>query len=235
MPSVHVMMSRTRGLKPEDTKWVQAFFEQKEGAILTDDDVISLEESDRRIIACQFVMYFVAFLMVHVLFSFALPILISKPNRVVVRPNVQEKDAFWRNFSLPHLAVIFEDGAVYDWSLHSDKSPSRGKMIKLPKSSKYHGYSDDKGILYFIDGEIRRPATKVHPSLNDLGHLQVPFKPVYDQQPGMEESFDYAVSVGHYFWLMFASSAMGHFFSTPFCRYFLLLSFILPKSFTCRS
>ena len=59
-----------------------------------------------------------------------------------------------RAFPQTNLALIYTDGTVYQISLQEQKS--KGLLLQLPKSKKYHGYSDAKGILYFIDGELRK-------------------------------------------------------------------------------
>ena len=37
---------------------------------------------------------------------------------------------------VPHVALVYQDGSVYDLSLHEDLSPSQGKLLKLPKDVK---------------------------------------------------------------------------------------------------
>ena len=68
------------------------------------------------------------------------------------------------------MAIIFEDGNVYDLSLEEKVSPSKGPFLKLPKKQQYHGYSDETGILYFFDGELKSPITRFHESINKQGH-----------------------------------------------------------------
>ena len=70
---------------------------------------------------------------------------------------------------MKHLILISTNGTVWDISLNENKSPSKRKLFELPNSFKYHGYSDDKGILYFIScrlGTVKK-VIKFHPS---FGH-----------------------------------------------------------------
>ena len=75
-----------------------------------------------------------------------------------------------RKFPLPHILVITENGTVLDVSIHENTSPSKGQLIKLPKLKKYFGYSDPKGVLYFIDGNLQKPVTTFHSS---FGHKTI--------------------------------------------------------------
>ena len=63
-----------------------------------------------------------------------------------------------RSFPMLHLAMISKNGTVWDVSLNEKVSPSNIFLFKLPKSCPcgYRGYSDDKGILNFIEGHINQ-------------------------------------------------------------------------------
>ena len=78
-----------------------------------------------------------------------------------------------------HLAMISKNGTVWDVSLNEKVSPSKIYLFKLPKSYScgiykncnscgYRGYSDDKGILNFIEGHLNRKFVQYHSSFN--GH-----------------------------------------------------------------
>ena len=45
--------------------------------------------------------------------------------------------------------------------------------MKLPKSEKYFGYSDDTGVIYFIHSDTKKFITKYHKSFNNKGHIVV--------------------------------------------------------------
>ena len=72
---------------------------------------------------------------------------------------------------MKHLILISTNGTVWDISLNENISPSNKKLFKLP-NSQYHGYTDDKGILYFISGRLGsvKKVIKYHPS---FGHQKV--------------------------------------------------------------
>ena len=69
-----------------------------------------------------------------------------------------------------HLAMVSKNGTIWDISLNENRSPSKHYLLKLPKSCTYHGYSDAKGVLYFIDGHLRKKLTKYHSSFDKKGH-----------------------------------------------------------------
>ena len=77
-----------------------------------------------------------------------------------------------RGFPMKHLILISTNGTVWDISFNENKSPSKKRLFELPNSCQYHGYSDDKGILYFISGRLgtTKKVIKYHPS---FGHQKV--------------------------------------------------------------
>ena len=74
---------------------------------------------------------------------------------------------------MPHILVITENGNVIDVSLHENISPSKGQLIKLPAHKKYFGYTDPKGVLHFIDGNLQKPVTKKYHSSFGLKNTKV--------------------------------------------------------------
>ena len=46
--------------------------------------------------------------------------------------------------------MIFDDGLVYDVSVTDESLQDINLLMKLPKSEQYFGYSDGKGVVYFI-------------------------------------------------------------------------------------
>ena len=71
-----------------------------------------------------------------------------------------------------HLAMISKNGTVWDVSLNEKLSPSKMCLFKLPTSCScgYQGYSDDKGILNFIEGHLNKKLVQYHSSFNGNGH-----------------------------------------------------------------
>ena len=72
-----------------------------------------------------------------------------------------------------HLAMVSKNGTVWDISLTENSSPSKRYLFKLPQSCTYHGYSDGQGILYFIDGQLRKKLIQYHSSFSKKGHKTV--------------------------------------------------------------
>ena len=93
-------------------------------------------------------------------------------------------------------------------SLEEKVSPSKGIILKLPKKEKYHGYSDGKGILYFLDGELKSPVTKYHKSINKQGHETIPIQAnklkeliFLGATSENDEIIRNSISFGNHFWL----------------------------------
>ena len=60
-----------------------------------------------------------------------------------------------RGYPTLHLAMIFDDGQVYDISVKDKTLQDVNPLMKLPKSKQYFGYSDENGVLYFIHSHPR--------------------------------------------------------------------------------
>lgn len=87
-----------------------------------------------------------------------------------------------RQFPHFHVAVVLHNKTVLDISMVEKYTPSTRILFQLPLHpnanntfavAKYHGYSDARGVLYFIDAETRFPVTKYHPNLSQKGHLTI--------------------------------------------------------------
>ena len=69
-------------------------------------------------------------------------------------------------YPMPHIAVIYRDGSVFDISLEEKLSPSKNLLIKLPDDTndkddrgKRYAYQDQIGTLYFFSST--RPITQL--------------------------------------------------------------------------
>ena len=69
--------------------------------------------------------------------------------------------------------MIFDDGLVYDFSVKDESWHNMNLLMKLPKSERYFGYSDDNGVVYFIHSDSEKFITKYHKSVNNNGHITV--------------------------------------------------------------
>ena len=110
-----------------------------------------------------------------------------------------------------HLAMISKNGTVWDVSLNEKVSPSKMFLFELPTSCLcgYRGYSDDKGILNFIDGQLNRKFVQYHSSFNGNGH-KTGIK-LHLRRVGSRRNACYTQSLqfGNSFWLFGATSYYG--------------------------
>ena len=80
-----------------------------------------------------------------------------------------------------HLAMVSTNGTVWDISLNEKSSPSKLYLLKLPQSCTYNGYSDAKGILNFINGNLKKKLIQYHSSFSKKGHKTVVKKKYHKQ------------------------------------------------------
>ena len=73
-----------------------------------------------------------------------------------------------------NLALIYDEGTVWHFTMNTTEPIAQKKLFKLPKSYGYFGYSDDKGIIYFINSNIKKPITQFHKTLNNKGIKTIP-------------------------------------------------------------
>ena len=69
------------------------------------------------------------------------------------------------------MAIIYDNGSVWDFSLEEEIPRIKDKVLQLPKSGGYYGFSDDQGILYFFHNIDTKPITKFH---KKEGHKTIP-------------------------------------------------------------
>ena len=106
-----------------------------------------------------------------------------------------------RDFPTIHLILVSTNGTVWDISLNENISPSKKKLLKLPNSCLYHGYSDDKGIVYFINGNLQKKMIKYHESFKRNGGTGFrEGKKVYSVKH--ETCYAQSLWFGNYFWLL---------------------------------
>ena len=66
--------------------------------------------------------------------------------------------------------MIFDEGHVWQLTINGTVPCAKKKLLKLPKSQGYHGYSDQKGVLYFIQSDMEKPMTQFHEKMSKDGH-----------------------------------------------------------------
>ena len=65
-----------------------------------------------------------------------------------------------------HLAIIYDNGSVWDFSMKAEIPIVQDKLLQLPKSHGYYGFSDDNGVLYLMSIFDNIPITKYHKKEN---------------------------------------------------------------------
>ena len=70
--------------------------------------------------------------------------------------------------------MIFDEGHVWQFAMNGNAPLVKKKLFKLPKSQGYHGYSDEKGVLYFIQSDVDKPITQFHEKMSKDGHKVIP-------------------------------------------------------------
>ena len=99
--------------------------------------------------------------------------------------------------------MIFDDGLVYDFVVKDKCLQDVNKLMKLPKSKEYFGYSDENGVIYFFHSDEKKKITKYHKSFNNKGHITVSKSKRPKDLIGKEsQGFQYShgVLLGNRFW-----------------------------------
>ena len=135
----------------------------------SDDDNISNEASYARLIT---ILVFITVVLCFITIGQLIWISFLSRGPIVAQPFIPKMDdPFFRSFPMLHLAIISRNGTVWDLSFNEKVSLSKMFLFKLPKSCScgYRGYSDDKGILNFIEGHLNRKFVQYHSSFNGNG------------------------------------------------------------------
>ena len=108
-----------------------------------------------------------------------------------------------RGYPTLHLAMIFDDGLVYDVFVKDQCLQNVNQLMKLPKSKEYFGYSDENGVIYFLHSDEGKKITKFHKSFSNKGHITVdkskrPKALIGKKNPGFQ--YSYGVLLGNRFW-----------------------------------
>ena len=133
------------------------------------EDIVSPEESYSRLTWLGIIFTFILSVIPTGQIVQASSILGSEESPIIVQPKLP-MDKFIRKFPMPHLVTVSENGEVYDFSFSENSSPSRGFFLKLPKVEHYYAFSDPKGVLYFVDSQLRLDVTQYHQNINEQGH-----------------------------------------------------------------
>ena len=134
-------------------------------------------------------------------------ILWSEESPIIVQPKLP-MDKFLRKFPMPHMVTVSETGEIYDFSFFENVSPSRGFLFKLPKAEHYHVFSDSKGVLYFIDSELRQDVIQYHQNISKQGHQVIP-RSGLGVRDNLKIYFQ-SLLINGFFWLFHCSDAPMH-------------------------
>ena len=168
---------------------------------LQDTDLISLTESYSRLTWLGIILTCILALITIGQIIHVSLILLSEESPIIVQPRLP-MDKFIRKFPLPHLITVSENGEVYDFSLFENISPSRGFLFKLPKAEHYHVFSDPKGVLYFVDSELKRDVVQYHQNISKQGHQVIPTSGLDVQSPKL---YFQSLLINGFFWLFHCS------------------------------
>ena len=111
-----------------------------------------------------------------------------------------------RGYPTLHLAMIFDDGLVYDFVVKEKYLQDVNQLMKLPKSKEYFGYSDENGVIYFIHSDEAKKITKYHKSFSNKGHITLnkskrPKALIGEYSHGVQGSqYSHGVLLGNRFW-----------------------------------
>ena len=166
-------------------------------------DLISVEESDSRIISFLITLA----LLVTIVATILTLVFIIKTNDVkteksfpIFSPNTHE---IIGKMKVPNIAITYDNGTVIKILFENSlKITKIEKILQLPRSKKYFMFSY-KGILYFVFAEPTRKMIQYHPTLNQKGHevvLKSDIFPSFDERKLF--ALDIGIQVGNKFWLM---------------------------------
>ena len=124
-------------------------------------------------------------------------------------------DTFNFGFSQPHLALVMENGSVWDIKSNDQfKTISKSLLIQLPKYRDYHTFSTNNGVLNFVKDDLSSDIIQYGKSLNNPNHIKVKKSSVqfkdkvdpaffgYDGKSWAGLRFGHGIQVGSMFWLV---------------------------------
>ena len=160
--SRRIKSKQLRKTKEENSILIKIFNEAITYDGIHEDDIITRKESENRILWCLvFLQVTLAMVASCLILSIAIS-LISKETYVLFTPNVTESMVLYQGFPTQHVALVFQDGSIYDVSLNETVSASKHYLIKLQADDFIFGFSNPKGALQLISSSLCRKITKYH-------------------------------------------------------------------------
>ena len=169
-----------------------------------EEDIISKKESQNRILWFAIVFQ----ILIAILATSLTIVFIDTKNQssILILPNITEPLGL-KEFAIQHVALIFQDGSIYDISLNENVSNSKQYVMKLPADDFYFGFSNPSEGLQLISSSLSRTITKYN---SKLGHKTIVsslpkkwFKSCDEHYEidCMDLMFSEGIQVGNVFWL----------------------------------
>ena len=128
---------------------------------------------------------------------------------------LNSSDTFNFGISQPHLALVMENGSVWDIKSNDQfKTIRKNLLIQLPKSTDYHTFSTRNGVLNFVKDDLSSNIIQYGKSLKPPNHIRVKKSSVqfkYKIDDWMMDGnywdglrFGHGIQVGSMFWLVSA-------------------------------
>ena len=136
---------------------------------------------------------------------------------------LNSSESFNFGFTQPHLALVLENGSVWDiTSSDQFKTIEKKLLIQLPKSRDYHTFLTNNRVLNFVKDDISSNIIQYQKSLNNQNHITIKKSSVQFKDkinagfsdfsennllPGLSFSglsFRHGIQVGSMFWLIFS-------------------------------
>ena len=166
------------------------------------EDVISVEESESRLIWLEIVLATISSLLAS---SFMIQYWSqnSSNSQTIYSPGYIPKDDVINSIGIQNLALVYDNGTLV--RIHFDKNltvSNTKTILQLPSANDYFTMTY-KSMLSIAYSDVTRKITQYHPNLNENGHLTVP-------NSGIDPHFDDwkdsravdAIQVGSKFWLL---------------------------------
>ena len=193
------------------------------------DDLISEDESNKRLIIIFFGISSVLMVVTNVLFfkylgQFQVNYQYKWSEDIV--GNLDESTGFPKQ----HLALVLQNGSVWDIKFRDNfMSFERKLLIQLPKSRPYHAFLTDLKTLNFVKNDLSLDIIQYHKNSRKQ-HSKVPRSSVtfksegFDQNYGKGEVyFQHGIQVGNKFWMLqaYMNGEFGKTGITRFIEFFL--------------
>ncbi len=72
-----------------------------------------------------------------------------------------------------HVALLFEDGSICEVDIINYHFEAKKILIELHQRKLTHGFYHPQGFLILIDGELKKPVTKLYLSSETAKHVTV--------------------------------------------------------------